>query len=93
MHRLDSRPPRINGCGDPEVPSHEASSYLRRAASDLSSALAGAAPNVAAYRRAIQQLRQLASLPETGDTSTQKSEARTDLLDLNSFFATEGLYE
>jgi hypothetical protein len=74
------------------VDSAESSSYLRLAAIDLLSAMdAGAAD--ADYRTAVQQLQQVAALPETGDTPAQMAEASTDLTDLNTFFGTDGLYQ
>jgi hypothetical protein len=40
----------------------------------------------------VRQLEQLASLPQTSDTGSEKFEARRDLLALNRFFDTKGLY-
>jgi hypothetical protein len=73
--------------------SYETSKFLRGAASDLSGALANAGTHVATYRKAISELRQLASLPETSESARQQSEARRDLAALNSFFGTKGLYQ
>jgi hypothetical protein len=69
------------------------SRYLRRAAADLTRAIGDGVSDAGAYRRAVSQLRQLASLPETSDTPTQIAEAKRDLAALNRFFATKNLYD
>jgi hypothetical protein len=73
--------------------SYETSKFLRSAASDLSGAQANAGTHVATYRKAISELRQLASLPETSESAQQRSEAHRDLAALNSFFGAKGLYQ
>jgi hypothetical protein len=73
--------------------SYDQSVYLRHAATYLSRALLDAVSDAARYETAIRQLRQLASLPETGDSPSQRSEARRDLTSLNLFFHTKNLYE
>jgi hypothetical protein len=40
----------------------------------------------------VKELRQLASLPETGLTHKQRKEARADVRELDEFFGTPGLY-
>ena len=42
---------------------------------------------------AVQELQQLASLPETNDTPTQMTEAQQDTSALNTFFGTPNLYD
>jgi hypothetical protein len=69
------------------------SSYLRRAAADLTRAIDDGLSDAGADRRAVSQLRQLASLPETSDTPAQIAEAKVDLAALNRFFATKNLYD
>jgi hypothetical protein len=44
------------------------------------------------YPTQVKELLQLASLPDTGLTAKQQKEARTDVKDLDQFFATPGLY-
>jgi uncharacterized NAD(P)/FAD-binding protein YdhS len=73
--------------------SFEQSTYLRRAATRLSRGVTSRNSEVVLYKSSVKELRQLASLPETSDTSQQKSEARADLHALNVFFDTKGLYE
>jgi hypothetical protein len=67
-------------------------SYLDQAATDLGDAIA-AGGNTSGYQMAVQELQQLASLPETGDTAAQMAEAQNDIGNLNTFFGTSGLYE
>jgi uncharacterized protein YfiM (DUF2279 family) len=76
-----------------KAPSFRTSAYLRSAATDLSRGLDSAGSSVVRYKKAISELRQLASIPETSDSAQQKSEAHRDLVALNLFFATKGLYE
>jgi hypothetical protein len=66
--------------------------YFRRAAADLTETIADGASDATVYRMAVRQLEQLASLPQTSDTGSEKFEARRDLLALNRFFDTKGLY-
>jgi hypothetical protein len=73
--------------------SFEQSTYLRRAANWLVHGVDPGAADDAPYRVSIRQLRQLASLPETSDTTTQMAEAKHDLGALNVFFDTKGLYQ
>jgi hypothetical protein len=68
-------------------------SYLTQAATDLSNAIAAGEANTSGYSSAVQELQQLASLPETSDTPTQISEAQSDTTALNTFFGTSGLYQ
>jgi hypothetical protein len=68
-------------------------SYLTQAATDLSNAIAAGEGNTSGYSSAVSELQQLASLPETSDTPAQISEAQSDLMALNTFFGTSGLYE
>jgi len=42
-----------------------------------------------AYRTAIKELHQMASLPDTDLTSQQNAEYKTDLVHLNHFFHTK----
>lgn len=44
------------------------------------------------YPTQVKELRQLASLPDTGLTRKQRREARADVKDLDTFFGTPGLY-
>lgn len=44
------------------------------------------------YRTQVKQLRQLASLPDTGLSRKQRREARRDVRQLDEFFGTPGLY-
>jgi hypothetical protein len=73
--------------------SSEQSTYFRRAAADLTRAIGDEVSDAGAYRRAVAQLRRLASLPETSDTPAQIAEAKRDLAALNRFFATKNLYD
>jgi hypothetical protein len=66
--------------------------YLLRAASDLSGAVSAGDVNASGNQVAVQELRQLASIPETSDTPEQLAEAHSDIQALNSFFGTPGLY-
>jgi hypothetical protein len=68
-------------------------SYFSKAASDLTSAINSGAPNVSGYQMAVQELQQLASLPDADLTSTQDSEFQNDTSALNTFFGTQGLYQ
>jgi hypothetical protein len=67
--------------------------YLTQAATDLSNAIAAGEGNTSGYSSAVQELQQLASLPETNDTPAQISEAQSDATALNTFFGTSGLNE
>jgi len=58
--------------------------YFRRAARQLASSND--------FPSQVKELRQLASLPETGLTHRQRKEARADVKDLDYFFGTPGLY-
>ena len=71
----------------------EQATYFRRAAADLTRAVVDGASPAGAYRSAAAQLRQLAALPETSDTTTQIAQAKHDLRALNRFFDTANLYE
>lgn len=73
--------------------SYQVGVYLRRSASDLERAAVPDAKDRLAYREAARELRELAALPETGDTTSQRAEAQHDLRALNSFFDTTRLYE
>jgi hypothetical protein len=67
--------------------------YFSRAALLLSIAVTRGVSNVAQYNSSIGELKQLAALPETDDTSLQKSQARHDIRALDRFFSTTGLYQ
>ena len=58
----------------------------------MTETIADGASDATVYRMAVRQLEQLASLPQTSDTGSEKFEARRDLLALNRFFDTKGLY-
>jgi hypothetical protein len=73
--------------------SADQNSYFTQAATDLSNAIAAGEGNTSGYSSAVQELQQLASLPETSDTPAQMSEAQSDITALNTFFGTSGLYE
>jgi hypothetical protein len=75
------------------APSFQQSMYFSRAALLLSIAVTRGVSNVAQYNLSIKELKQLASLPETDDSPSQKSQARDDLRALDHFFATQGLYD
>lgn len=75
------------------APSFQQSMFFSRAALLLSIALTRGVSNVAHYNSSIEDLKQLVSLPETDDTSLQKSEARHDIRALDRFFSTTGLYQ
>jgi pyruvate/2-oxoglutarate dehydrogenase complex dihydrolipoamide acyltransferase (E2) component len=66
--------------------------FLDQAATDLSDAIA-AGGSTPGYQTAVQELQQLASLPETDDTAAQMSEAKNDITALNVFFGTSALYQ
>jgi hypothetical protein len=74
------------------APSFQQSMYFSRVASLLSLEVAHGARDSAVVKSSIKELQQLATLPETVDSTLQHSEARKDLRDLNHFFATKGLY-
>ncbi|HEX4107508.1 MAG TPA: hypothetical protein VHX88_05205 [Solirubrobacteraceae bacterium] len=59
--------------------------YWRRAAADL-----GRRPQHAGAARAIRELRTLAALPETSETTAQMHEFTADARALNGFFHTPG---
>ena len=46
-----------------------------------------------AFQSSLEELRELATLPETNDSPAQRSQARQDLRDLNIFFNTKQFYE
>jgi hypothetical protein len=75
------------------APSFQQSMYFSRAALLLSIAVTRGVSNVAQYNSSIGELKQLAALPETDDTSLQKSQARHDIRALDRFFSTTGLYQ
>lgn len=75
------------------APSFQQSTFFSRAALLLSIAVTRGVSNVAQYNTSIVELKQLAALPETDDTSSQKSEAQHDIRALDRFFSTTGLYE
>lgn len=58
--------------------------YFRAAAKQLSKS--------GDYPKQVKELKQLASFPDTGLTRKQRRQARADVKDLDSFFATPGLY-
>ncbi len=63
------------------------------AAKDLTKAITAGVPGPAAYRRAASELSQLAHLPFVVNTPLQDQPvAVADLLALNAFFSTDGLY-
>jgi hypothetical protein len=66
--------------------------FWNQAVTDLTGAESSAGSNEASYATAVQELQQLISIPETGDTPTQIAEAQTDVPALDSFFSTPGLY-
>ena len=74
-------------------PSFQQSAYFRKAAVLLAGALRRGVSNVVQYNMSVGELKQLAALPETNDTSVQKSQARHDIRALDRFFATAGLYQ
>jgi hypothetical protein len=67
--------------------------YFLQAAADLTKAIAEGGVNVSQYQSAVMALKSLALLPETSDTPQQMAEAHSDLVALNAFFGTTGLYE
>jgi hypothetical protein len=71
------------------VDSADQDQYLGQAATDL---MLGSGNNPS-YVTAANQLKQLASLPEMGDTAAQQAEAQSDISALNTFFGTSGLYQ
>jgi hypothetical protein len=73
--------------------SAEQNTYFSQAASDLTGAINSGAPSTSGYQSAVQELQQLASLPETDLTPTQDSEFKNDTSALNTFFDTQGLYQ
>ena len=75
------------------APSVQQSMFFRRAALELSIALTRGVSNVAQYNSSITELKQLAALPETNNTTVQQSEARHDIRALDGFFSTTGLYQ
>jgi hypothetical protein len=75
------------------APSFQQSMFFSRAALLLSIAVTRGVRNVAQYNSSIGELKQLATLPETDDTSIQKSQARHDIRALDRFFSTTGLYQ
>jgi hypothetical protein len=75
------------------APSFQQSMFFSRAALLLTIAVTRGVSNVAQYSSSIGDLKQLSTLPETDDTSLQKSEARHDIRALDRFFSTTGLYQ
>jgi hypothetical protein len=75
------------------VPSYQQSAYLRKAAADIEQLLHGGIPNPSDFQTAERELLQLASLPETSDSTAQRAEATHDVRALNTFFGTTGLYQ
>jgi len=67
--------------------------YFSQAASDLTGAINSGATNVSGYQMAVQELQQLASLPDADLTPTQNTEFQNDTSALNTFFGTQGLYQ
>jgi len=67
--------------------------YLNQAATDLSNAIAAGEGNTSGYSSAVQELQQLASLPDADQTPAQNSEFQSDTMALNTFFGTSGLYQ
>jgi len=67
--------------------------YLNQAATDLSNAIAAGEGNTSGYSSAVQELQQLASLPDADQTPAQNSEFQSDTMALNTFFGTSGLYD
>jgi hypothetical protein len=64
------------------------------AAKDLTKAITAGVADPAAYRRAVAELSQLAHLPFVVNTPLQDQPvAVVDLLALNAFFSTDGLYD
>lgn len=72
--------------------SYQANTYLLQAASDLSTPTSVGSATAQNYQAAVQQLKMLASLPETGDTPAQIADAHSAIQALNAFFGTQGLY-
>jgi hypothetical protein len=67
--------------------------YLNQAATDLSNAIVAGEGNTSGYSSAVQELQQLASLPDADQTPAQNSEFQSDTMALNTFFGTSGLYQ
>lgn len=67
--------------------------YLTQAATDLNGAIGSGAANTSGYATAVQELQQLASLPDADQTAAQSSEFQSDTTALNTFFGTSGLYQ
>jgi hypothetical protein len=66
--------------------------YWRMAATDLNAAIAADPTGTSGYATAVQELTQMASLPDAMLTPAQQTEERNDTAALNAFFGTPGLY-
>jgi hypothetical protein len=75
------------------APSYQQSMFWRRAARSLSVASTKDSAQRKVDQNAAAELRQLASLPETSDTPSQRSTSQRDVAELNAFFGTKNLYQ
>jgi len=66
--------------------------YWSKAASDLQAGENTDSGDTSGYPKAIDELKNLAALPDAQQTPAQNAQYHTDIDDLNAFFGTPGLY-
>ena len=93
LARIELACARIEWVAGSSVPSYVQSAYFHTAAVELARAIGAGVNDTSSFQSRLEELRQLATLPETNDSPTQRSQARQDPRDLNIFFNTTRLYE
>jgi hypothetical protein len=93
LARIELACARIEWVAGSSVPSYVQSAYFHTAAVELARAIGAGVNDTSSFQSRLEELRQLATLPETNDSPTQRSQARQDPRDLNIFFNTKRLYE
>src|ERR1035438_1007024 len=84
---------KIEWVAGSSAPSYVQSAYFHTAAVELARAIGAGVNDATAFQSSLEELRQLAKLPETNDSPAQRSQARKDLRALNIFFNTKRLYK
>jgi hypothetical protein len=93
LARTELASAKIEWVAGSSAPSYLQSTYFHTAAVYLARAIGAGVNDASAFQSSLEELRQLATLPETNDSRAQRSQARQDLRALNLFFDTKRLYE
>jgi hypothetical protein len=93
LARIELAGARTEWAAGSSAPSYLQSTYFHTAAVELARAIGAGVNDASSFQSSLEELRQLATLPETNDSPAQRSQARQDLRALNTFFNTKRLYE